>query len=216
MIEEQRFLAEVREEQGTVFVALDSGEVFELAPGSIPGKLPSVGESISSPLLAEIKLAAERKQVARRLFALLDRRLQPVFRLRGKLAAEGFSETAVTDVLDQMAESDLYSDRHYAEAYCRDCLRGKAVGRRYLEKKLREKRVAAEIAAMVPGQILDLETEGELALVAARSRWRRERDSDRRKAEAKVIRYLMGRGFSVGTASKAVNQVQREMEEEDA
>jgi regulatory protein len=218
MSEEQRFLASCREEQGSVWLTLDSGEVFELAPGSVPANLPQVGESLSSPLLAEIKLAAERKQVARRLFAMLDRRLSPVSRLRQKLTDRGFSGRSVDQVLQQMAESDLYSDRHYAEAYCRDCLRTRTVGRRYLEKKLRDKGVDAALAAAVPAEILDAATEQELALAAAQARWRRQgtvpAGDQRRRAEARVIRYLVGRGFSPTTAIDACKQAARELEEE--
>lgn len=215
MTEEMRFLAEVREEQGTVFLALDNGEVLELAPQSVPQGLPSVGESISSPLLAELRLAAERKKVARRLFGLLDRKLYPVARLRAKLDEDGYSDAAVVAVLEQMAEGGIYSDRQFAEAYCRDCLRGKAVGRRYLENKLREKRVAADIASIVPSEILDTETEKELALQAARARWPRVMGLERRKAEVRVTRYLIGRGFPVGVASQAVRQVQKEAPQEE-
>jgi SOS response regulatory protein OraA/RecX len=214
MIEDQRVLAAVREEQGSVWLTLDSGEVFELAPGSVPGKLPEVGESISSPLLAEIKLAAERKQVARRLFAMLDKRLYPVARLRQKLTDAGFGTEAVDGVLQQMNDSGLYSDRRYAEAYCRDCLRSKAVGRRYLEMKLREKRVDPEVAAAVPGEVLDQETEQELAMNAARARWEREKGRDRRKAEARIIRYLVGRGFNTGLAARACRRAAGELEAE--
>lgn len=210
MTEDQRFLAAVREEQGSLWLTLDSGEVFELAPGSAPDNLPAVGESVSSPLLAEIRLAAERKQVARRLFALLDRRLSPPARLRAKLLEMGFSESSVTAVFLQMAASGLYSDRTYAEAYCRACLGGKAVGRRYLENKLREKQVDAQVAAAAAAAILDSATEKELALTAARARWSRARGGDLRKAEARIVRFLVGRGFPIQVAAGAARQTGRE------
>nr|MEE4267323.1 regulatory protein RecX [Candidatus Krumholzibacteria bacterium] len=213
-----RVLADVRREQGTVFLTLDSGEVFELAPASVPAELPGIGESISSPLLAVIRLAAERKLAARALFSLLDRRLYPVARLREKMVAKGYSEEAVEGVIDQMQQQGLFSDRHFAEAYCRDCLRGKAVGRRYLQQKLREKKVAPEVAQSVPAEILDQETERELAVQAAQARWKRERRSPRgqdlRKAEARVTRYLLGRGFPTGVAMNAARGEKPEPDEE--
>jgi regulatory protein len=205
-------LAKIRQEQNSVFLTLDSGEVLEVAPGSLPAEMPAMGESISSPLLAEIRLAAERKQIARRVFAMLDRRLQPVARLRDKLIEKGYSEEAVEAVLEQMARQDLHSDRLYAEAYCRDCVRGKTVGRRYLEQKLREKGVEAAVARAVPGEILDEETEAGLALQAARTRWRRERNTERRKAEMRIQRFLVGRGFPAGMAGRAMRAARDELE----
>ena len=216
MTENHHILVDVRQEQGTVFLALSNGEVFELAPGSLPRNLPEIGESISSPLLAEIRLATERKNVARRIFAMLDRRLFPEAILRDKLVDKGFSLEAIDAVLKQMTEQGIYSDRHYAEAYCRDCLRGKAVGRRYLEKKLWEKRVARDLTKTVPAEMLDTETEKELAQVAARTRWKREIGKDRRKSEAKVTRYLLGRGFPVGVAARAVRMAADEAEKDSS
>ena len=50
-------------------------------------------------------------------------------------------------------------------------------------------------------------------MTAARTRWGRERGTDQRKAEARVIRYLVGRGFAVGLASQAVRSLQKEGQE---
>lgn len=214
MTDDLRVLADVRQEQGSVFLALDSGEVFELAPGAVPAELPGIGESISSPLLAEIQQAAERKQAARALFTLLDRRLLPVARLREKLEGKGFSGEAIEAVLDQMQQRGLFSDRHYAEAYCRDRLQAKPVGRRYLQQKLREHRVAPEVAQAVPDEVLDAHQEKGLAREAARARWRRETGSDLRKSENRVIRHLLGRGFPTGVAIDAVRSTRPDQDEE--
>jgi SOS response regulatory protein OraA/RecX len=156
-----------------VFLTLDDGSSLELAPESVPAGLPEPGEVIPAALLADLRLAAERKQVARLIFAMLDRRLQPVARIRDKAAEKGYSTAAVEAVLEQMASSGLHSDRRYAEAYCRDCLASRAVGRRYLVAKLREKRVPAALAAEVAGEILDARTEEVLADRAAETRWKR-------------------------------------------
>ncbi len=201
-------LLDFREEAGSVHVILDTGHKYELAPGSVPGGLPAPGEVVPDAVLAEIALAAERKIVARRLFALLDRRLQPVARLRTKMVERGHSPEAVDAVLDQMREQGLYSDRRYAEAFCRDCLLSRAVGRRYLVQKLREKRVPGDVAVAVAAEILDRETETDLALRAAGTRWRKIRGPADYKALAKVVRHLMGRGFDAGLANSAARQAQ--------
>ena len=200
---EQPFLVSVRQEQGTVFLVLSSGDVFELAPGSVPDRLPAIGESLDSPLLAEIQEAAERKIIARRLFSLLDRRLQPVAKLRGKLLDEGFTSGGVDTVLEQMAARGLYSDQTFAEAWCRDCLLTRSVGRRYLISKLRGKQVPGPVAAAAAESVLDSDHEMELARTAAAQKWKRSSGRTDRKAEASVIRFLQGRGFSIGQAVTA-------------
>jgi SOS response regulatory protein OraA/RecX len=199
-------LLDIRREGDAVFLTLDDGEILELAKSSVPEELPEIGGSISSPLLAVIRLAAERKKVARRIFSMLDRRLSPVARIRRKLAEDGYSETAVDEVLDQMKRQGVYSDHVYAAAYCRDCLVTKAVGRRYLEAKLWGKQVPRDIAREVVAENLDEETEVELAHRAARWKWQRSAGRCDRKAEEKVARYLVGRGFPHGLVWKAVRK----------
>ncbi len=208
-------LLDIRQERDTVFLTLDDGDVLELAISSVPGELPGIGGSISSPLLAELKLAAERKKVARRIFSILDRRMVPVARIRKKLFEEEFSEAAVLAVLDQMSRQGLYSDRTFAAAYCRDCLATRAVGRRYLESKLWSKQVPAGIAREVVAENLDEEREVELAHRAARWKWQRLAGRMDRKAEEKVARYLVGRGFPVGVAWKAVRSNKPNPEDPD-
>ncbi len=199
-------LLDVRDGNGSVFLALDDGSTLELAPESVPVGLPEPGQMISPALLADLRLAAERKQVARLIIAMLDRRLQPVARIRDKAVEKGYSTAAVEAVLEQMASRGFYSDRHYAEAYCRDCLASRAVGRRYLVAKLRDKRVPASLAAEVAGEILDASTEEVLADRAAEARWKRMRDTGDMKALAKVVRFLQGRGFDAGTANRAARK----------
>ena len=199
-------LLDVREGDGSVFLALDDGSTLEMAPESVPAGLPQPGQMIPSALLADLRLAAERKQVARLIFAMLDRRLQPVARIRDKAVEKGYSKAAVDAVLEQMDSRGLYSDRRYAEAYCRDCLVSRAVGRRYLVAKLREKRVPAVLAAEVAGEILDARTEEILADRAAEARWKRTKITGDMKALASVVRFLQGRGFGAGTANRAARK----------
>ncbi len=201
-----RLLLAVRREEGAVVLVLDGGEDLELAPEAVPADLPGPGAVLDGPLLAALRAAAERKRAARRLFAILDRRLVPAARLRRKLADEGYDPAAVDTVLEQMAARGLYSDRHYADAWCRQCLGGKAVGRRYLETKLREKGIGGEVARAAAEDALDRSTEVELAAQAAAARWRRVRGPADRRAEAAVVRYLQGRGFDAGLACRAARQ----------
>jgi SOS response regulatory protein OraA/RecX len=119
------------------------------------------------------------------------------------LTERGHSAEAVDAVLAQMQEQGLYDDRRYAEAFCRDCLLNRAVGRRYLVSKLREKQVPAPVATAAVAATLDDDTEQDLALQAASTRWKRQRDPADPKSLAKVVRYLQGRGFPAGLANRA-------------
>jgi SOS response regulatory protein OraA/RecX len=209
-----RLLA-VRQEQDAVTLVLDDGTDLEIAPGSVPEGVPEVGEIIPPGVLEAARLAAERKQVARMVFAMLDRRLQPVARIRDKLVEKGYSMAAVAAVLEQMEAKGLYSDRRYAEAYCRDTLASRAVGRRYLVDKLRGKRVPVAIARTVAAEVLDPATESELAERAAKTRWKKIRGPADRNALAKVVRHLQGRGFHAGDANRAARAMQPRVEDNE-
>jgi len=201
-------LLDYRQEASACFVQLDTGHIYELALNACPQNLPSNGEVVPPELIAELVLSAERKIVARRVFAMLDKRLQPEARLRSKLSDRGHTSAAIEAVLVQLSESGLHSDRRYAEAYCRDCLLSRTVGRRYLVQKLREKQIATELAREVAAEILDDETELELADRAAVTRWRKNRGPADVKALAKVVRFLLNKGFHAGLANRSARRAQ--------
>jgi regulatory protein len=136
----------------------------------------------------------ERKQAARRLFELLDRRLLPLARIREKLLAEGLPADAVESVLEEAVAKGIHSDDHFARAWCRDTLRRQPTGRRYLEAHLRRKGIETAVAATAAAAELSPDDEAQAAHEAATRRWRRERDTDAR-AEARVTRFLASRGF---------------------
>jgi len=203
-------LLDVQHQDNSVVLILDDGSSLELAAESVPPGLPEIGEMVAGEQLAALRLGAERKKVARMIFAMLDRRLHPVARIRDKAMEKGYSVAAVDAVLEQMAARGLYSDRRYAEAYCRDCLASRAVGRRYLVDKLRSKRVSGAVAVAAVKEILDPDTEADLAARAAETRWKRIKDPDDIKSLAKVVRFLQGRGFDAGTANRVARQMKPE------
>jgi SOS response regulatory protein OraA/RecX len=190
-----------------VILTLSDGETLEVAPDAVPEEcLPAVGERIPAPLLAQLRRAAERKLIARRLFQLLDRQLYPLATLRRKLHEDGYAPDNVSAVLAEFAANGLHSDRHFAIAYCRDTLRRRPVGRRYLQAQLRQRRVPAAVAEAVIAEILPAEREAELALGASRRRWARLDGAMESAARAKVFRFLVSRGFPRSVARRAAEQ----------
>ena len=197
-----RIIVGLVRQQGAVVIRLDDGETIEVAPDALPPDLPEVGGSLGSPLLVVLREAAARKLAARHLFSLLDRSLQTRARLRRKLLDAGHPDDAVNAVLDQAEAAGLYSDRQFAEAFCRDTLRSKPVGCVWIENKLRQKGVPRDVAADVVRGMLDKGWERELAEKAAIGRWRREAGRDR-LALARVQRFLASRGFSAAVCRAA-------------
>lgn len=199
-----------------VRVVLSDGSELELAAESLPPALPVPGEALSPAVEAALRRAAARKTAAKLMFQLLDRRLRTRRDLQRKLEERGCDAEAASEVLDRFEAQGLHSDRHFAEAWCRDTVRGKAVGRRFLEAKLREKGVAGPLAAAVAAETLSEEEEQEAARRAAAAWWRRGRGApDDPRTLAKGVRFLVGRGFPPGTAQAALRETADDDEAED-
>jgi len=189
-----RILIGIAERPGTVVLRLAGDETLEIAPDAVPADLPDVGGSLGFPRVVSLRAAAARKLAARRLLALLDRRLSSPARLRRTLLAEGHPPDAVAAVLAAAADQDLVSDRRFAEAFCRDALRAKPVGRAWLQAKLREQGVPGDVATAVVADLLTPERERALAAQAAARRLGGRAPRDER-ARAQLRRFLAARGF---------------------
>lgn len=201
MAERTRRLLGREERPGTVVLRLDGGEVLEVAPDAIPAELPPTGEALDQALLIALRAAAVRKAAARDLLSLLDRKAWTTARLDRKLREAGHPPEAVAEVLAQAERRGLHSDRAFAEAFCRDTIRRKAVGRIWLAARLREKGVPEALASAVAAEHLTAAEEERLCRQAATSRWRRRSSSDQ-SAVASVQRFLASRGFAPGQATR--------------
>jgi len=202
-----------------VRVLLSDGEQIELAEASLPPALSVSGAADGQPvlddaLLVELRAASERKRISAEVFRMIDRRLMTRRAILRKLVDKGFSEAAADQVLDLFAEQGLLSDRLFAEAWCRDALRTRAVGRRYLTAKLREKGIEAALADRVAAEQLDPDLERDLADRAADRWWSRQRGAVDRRLLAKGMRHLQGKGFAASLAGDAIRRGAPTREEE--
>jgi len=214
-VNDEPILLDISHVGETVVVSLSNGERYELATASLPAAMPRVGGRLTSPLLAEIESAAQRKLAARAVFRMLDRRLHAMATLREKLLAKGFGSEIVEAVLTQLTAKGIHSDRRFAEAFCRDTLRRGPRGRQYLLAKLWEKGVRGDDADAVLEQELPRSREAALARRAARTRWERHRGDVDERAISRVIRFLAGRGFPAGLASSVARQTAPDRESAD-
>lgn len=195
-------LLAVARREGGVTVTLSGGETLELAPDALPAGLPPPGQAVPPDVLAQLRAAADRKAIAKRVFSLLDRRPWTLGRLRARLAADGYPEPAVAAVLARFAAEGLVDDRRFAEAFVRDALRRKAVGRLWLRARLAAQAVPAADAEAALAALLPLPRERELAARAAAERWRRA-GAPTPAAVARVARFLAARGFAPALARGA-------------
>lgn len=182
-------------------LALSDGAVYEVAPDAPEAKDLSQGDAVDARRRAGLEAAAERKRLAREVFRLLDRRAYAVGRLRGRLLERGFSEAAVAAVLADFVEQGLLDDGAFSRGFCRDQLRRRPVGRRWLRHRLRQEGVAEEDVEAALDEVLDPDRERELARQALASR---APVGPTPQDGARALRFLRSRGFPDALARETV------------
>jgi regulatory protein len=190
-------IARLVEEEGRgTEVLLSDGSSLRVA-GDAPELLRlELHRPLTAAELKGLRAAADRREIARRVFAWLQRRAQARGRLRQKLIDLEFSPVSVDAVLDQFEARGFLDDEKFARLFVGDQLRKRPVGALWLLAKLREQGVGRDIAERVVAE--DLPPEAELA-EARRALGKRSSAED----PVKSLRFLSGRGFRQSIARRA-------------
>lgn len=197
---------DLEESSRTLTLRLTDGSCLEVAPDAPEARGLAPGSRVDAPTLAALREAAARKDVARALFRLLDRRARCRVDLRARLVRAGHPVPAVDRVLDGAVAQGLVDDQAYARAWTHDQLLRKPAGRRWLLAKLREQGVAEHDARAGVAEVLDPDREVELAERALAGR---RLDLDDERQRAKGLRFLLGRGFDPSTALATIRRLRR-------
>jgi SOS response regulatory protein OraA/RecX len=107
----------------------------------------------------------------------------------------------VESVLRQLVEQNLLDDARFAQAWCREQLRRKPVGRRWLRSGLRDQGIPEDSIEEALDAALSREEEEEACRRALASR---RYSLDDEKARARAHRFLLSRGFPENLARETV------------
>lgn len=135
--------------------------------------------------------------VALRLLAV---RARSTAELQRRLRERGFTDEQVASELQSLAAQGLVDDTRVAQEYVGGILARKAVGRKFLAAKLRQRGIPNEISERVLQECMPQTLERELARAAAEHKLRALRAGTDGAAShtrtAAVARFLFSRGFS--------------------
>jgi len=179
-------------------LTLTDGATLEVAPDAPEAAGLGVGDEVSAEVRAGLDRASARKEIARRVFRMLDRRLHTRSELRRKLVDAGQDGSLCDEVLERFQAQGLVDDAAVCAAYVRDQLARKPVGRQYLRHRLQGKGVDDDTILRALDEELPRDREPELAAAALR-----------RKAgpgglpRERALRFLLSRGFPRGVAARA-------------
>ncbi|MBE3571454.1 MAG: regulatory protein RecX [Moorella humiferrea] len=124
----------------------------------------------------------------------LARRSHSEYEIREKLLAKGFTEEAVTEVLERLKAAGFLDDVRFARNWAAYRMATHPSGSRRLRQELQGRGVPSEMAAAVVADLLPREEELEAARSLA-ERHRPRRGENREKYARRLARFLWQRGF---------------------
>lgn len=138
-----------------------------------------------------------------RAIYLLAQREHSVFELRRKLTKAEFEEAEIENVLQQLIETNLQSDRRYTEAYI-NSRSNRGFGWQRIRRELTQRGVDGDdINAVIPTLEIDWFA---LAIAARHKRFGEQRPDDF-KERAKQQRFLYYRGFTHEQINESFNTI---------
>jgi regulatory protein len=186
---------------GRLLLTTSDGATWEVAPSAPEARGLEVGDALDAPALDGLRFAAGRKAAAREALERLGRRFHSARRLRLRLLQSGHEEAAVDAVVAQLLEQGVLDDVRFAEAWCRDQLARKPVGRRWLQSGLHDHGVSEEALAAALDACLPPEAEEDACRRALASR---RYDLQDEANQARALRFLMSRGFGRDLARRVL------------
>lgn len=141
----------------------------------------------------------------------LTGRMRTVREVEEKLDDLQYGEGDILTTVERLKELNLLNDAEYAHEFVRSRLATKPISRQKLYLDLKTHKVPEEIIQTTLEE-LPRETEADNALEVARKYWRQMGAMEEPIRRERVLRRLMGRGFSTEASLAAIRQA---AEEED-
>ena len=147
-----------------------------------------------------------RNKAKERIERLIDRREYASEEVRDKLRQEGYAESVIVPAVARACEVGLVSDARFADNFIRSKL-ASGWGELRIRRELSRRGIDVEEVRGWPYDYFDPEDEHTRATELARRHLR-----PGKNAYQRLVRYLCGRGFSLGVATQAASRVLAEEE----
>ena len=158
------------------------------------------GEELSEARIDELKEKSELLEAEKRGISLLTRSQHSAQGLKLKLFRRGFSESAISRVIEGLEESGLVDDRAYCESWLYSRLKRHPEGRSALIAGLRKRGIKRELAEDMVQKIVTPRVEEECA-----RRVIEKLKGSAPLSKSKMISRLSSRGFSSRLIRAAVD-----------
>lgn len=121
-----------------------------------------------------------------------------------KLKTKEFTPTQIEKVLEKLERLNIVNDKRFAEMFVRDRMKLKPKGKRALSIELMQKGIDKNIIEEVLNEMLGGDQELELAKKILEKAEKKYSGFDENAKRDKIIKYLMGKGFSYSLIEKVL------------
>lgn len=164
-------------------------------------------DEISGEMLSGIQEAQSYQDAYLVAMRLLNYRMRTERELSQRLQKKTFDTKTIKRVIAKLIEIGMIDDSRFAEAFVAGKVALKPIGKRELQRKLRERGVSNEASQKVLSTIGDDETQAALAMRAAELKMPSLRRYDTKKRQEKLIAFLARRGFDWDVIKRVVRKV---------
>lgn len=147
------------------------------------------------------------KQALSRLAAACSKAEHCTGELREKMRRWGLDEAARERIIDHLTARRYVDDARFARSFVSDKLRYNKWGRRKIEQALWMKQVSDDIARAALDEVADEEYLAVLRPLIS-SKWKTTKGATDYERSMKVIKYAMGRGFTIDLIRRCIDGVE--------
>ncbi len=189
-------------------IRLSDGFTFPISDDTIVRFGLAKGVVVSQEQIEQIRGAEEAFQAKQAVLTICGRRLRSKKELQEKLREKEFRAEAIDAALAFAAEYGYLDDRNFAQAFVRDQLLRRPLGRQRLQLELQRRGVAKhDIDDALSAVFSDSDQELQLAIAAARKKLSTLRATDPQKRERSLANFLATRGFGWEVVRKVMEEL---------
>lgn len=161
------------------------------------------GAEVPEELIAEIEQKVLKKRAVKYAMQLLLKKDYTVKELTDRLLRAGYSENCAGHALDYVASYGYVNDENYARRYLETYSNRKSM--RKMQMELRQKGISDEIIEAA-AEAAEMECEQDTLRYYAEKK-ARSLDLSQDKDRQKLLRFLVGRGFSFSDAKTVMEEI---------
>ncbi len=158
------------------------------------------GDEVTTEELAALKAAGDSSQAFESAMRMLSLRAHSEFELRGKLKQK-FPEEATASAIEKLRGLNLLDDEKFAFMYAEELYRRKGFAPKRIKSELKNRGINISIAE---NAVNSLDIDREIGIMKVIEKYHIDENSTPKEKD-RVIRRLLGMGYSFSDISKYIN-----------